>query len=669
MALALAYWLELQEPQWAILTVYLLTQSSTGAALAKGWFRFLGTVLAAVYGLAAVKLFSQDPLLLVGSAMVWTFVCYYGAARASNFTAYGFMLAGFTGLLVTFQGAAAPDAAWLVAVDRVSEISIGIGCATFAGALVLPDHAGAQLRGLMAKALRALAAHCALALRTAASGQSVIAARTSLLSQLAKFDALTSYTRFEAPDMRADGARMNDVTRHFLDVLANARALHLQLGDGGAGDRPESGPLTAVLERAVAVLERCSADAALLEKPAQRCAELAGLRRAFAAIARRMSEAEGDAPLAARAEAVLICRHGANMLRGLSLLLVAERAVFRRRPARTAPRREVRDAAHASALLQGGRAALALMVFCAIWYATEWDQGIAGITGLALMNYQCVNTDDPSRLGWPYLRAVVAACFCAYATMVFVYPWLEGFQALALFLLIVLVPAGLLIGTPRYARAAGTFTIFYVAAAATGNVFTPDPMTFANFCFGLVFGMFVCLMVARLVPATAEAARGRVVRHTLDVLLPAVARGECQAPQAAREILDSLGALLPQLSPAKPAHDTLVRGLLACASSARELGRLSDAARSPALPAPLRGAIGDGLGVLATSLSSPATLPSPDDGAFAGMRSALAAAEPRPGTPAAALVVEAAASLRFLEDRVTRDHALRDLAIREARRR
>ncbi len=29
--------------------------------------------------------------------MGWTFLCYYGAARARNFTAYGFMLAGFTG--------------------------------------------------------------------------------------------------------------------------------------------------------------------------------------------------------------------------------------------------------------------------------------------------------------------------------------------------------------------------------------------------------------------------------------------------------------------------------------------------------------------------------------------------------------------------------------------
>jgi len=78
-ALAIAYWLELQEPQWSVLTVYLLTQSSAGAALAKGGFRLLGTFVAAACALAIVKLFSQDPVLLVAAAMAWIFTCYYCA--------------------------------------------------------------------------------------------------------------------------------------------------------------------------------------------------------------------------------------------------------------------------------------------------------------------------------------------------------------------------------------------------------------------------------------------------------------------------------------------------------------------------------------------------------------------------------------------------------------
>ncbi len=671
-ALALAYWLELQEPQWAILTVYLLTQSSTGAALAKGSFRFLGTMIAAAYALTAVKLFSQDPLLLVGSAMLWTFACYYGAARASNFAAYGFMLAGFTGLLVIFQGAAAPDAAWLVAVDRVSEISIGIACATLAGALVLPDHAGTQLRALMASTFRALADHCALALRAATRGQALMDERRTILPKLVKFDALRSYTRFEAPEMRADAATMDEVTREFLAVLAAARGLHLRLAALQEGGTALPEPLTAALEPAILALGRIGADPTMPGHTARVRAELALIRRDLAGLARRI-EGSDDLPLGTRADAILVCRQAVEMLRDLSLLALAEQAAFRPGRGAGAPRRGGAASGHPTALLQGTRAALALMIFCVFWHATQWDQGIAGITGLALMNYQCVNTDDPAKLGWPYLRAVVAACFCAYFTIAFIYPWLEGFQTLAAFLFLVLLPAGLLIGTPRYARSAGTFTIFYVAAAATGNVFTPDPLTFANFCFGLVFGMFVCLMVARLVPATARAPRRRALRHTLCVLLPQAARGERPASQVAREITHLLGALLPQLSLARAGHDRLLRGLLACASSARELGRLRQVATDPSLPEPARRAIEGGLQRLAAlfaawpSSAPGATPPDAARDALAGMWSALEADDCRPGSRAAGLVVEAATSLRFLEDRLTRDHAFRDLASLDGR--
>lgn len=666
-ALASAYWLELQEPQWAILTVYLLTQSSIGAALAKGLFRFLGTLVAAAYALTAVKLFSQDPLLLVGSAMVWVFACYYGAARASNFTAYGFMLAGFTGLLITFQGAASPSSAWLVAVDRVSEISIGIACATLAGALVLPDHAGTQLRGLMASTFRALADHCALALRATTPGQALKDERRTIVPKLLKFDALRSYTRFEVAEMQADAAAMDEVTREFLAVLAAARGLHLRLAalqEGGAA-LPE--PLSAALEPAIVALGRIGAHTALRRDPARARADLAVLRRDLAGLARRI-EGRCDLSLGTRADAILMCRQTIEMLRELSLLALAEQSAFQPGRAASAPRRGSATSSHPTALLQGTRAALALLVFCAFWHATQWDQGIAGITGLALMNYQCVNTDDPAKLGWPYLRAVIAACLCAYFTIAFVYPWLEGFEALALFLFLVLLPAGLLIGTPHYAKSAGTFTIFFVAAVATGNVFTPDPMAFANFCFGLVFGMFVCLMVARLVPATARAPRRRALRHTLCVLLPQAARGERPASQVTREITHLVAALLPQLSLAHPGHDRLLRGLLACASSARELGRLRQATNDPSLPEPARRAIEDGLQRLATFFAawpSPASGATPLDAgrdALAGMWSALEATDCPQGSRLAGLVVEAATSLRFLEDRLIRDHAFRDLA-------
>src|ERR1700761_1891431 len=75
LALALAYWLELSDPQWGTLTVYILAQPTVGAALAKGAWRAAGTVTGALIGLVLVALFSQAPewlaltvALLVGAS-------------------------------------------------------------------------------------------------------------------------------------------------------------------------------------------------------------------------------------------------------------------------------------------------------------------------------------------------------------------------------------------------------------------------------------------------------------------------------------------------------------------------------------------------------------------------------------------------------------------------
>mgnify|MGYP001806210399 CR=1 FL=1 len=677
-ALATAYWLELPEPQWAILTVYLLTQSSAGAALAKGSFRFLGTIVAALCALGIVKLFSQDPILLVASAMAWIFICYYGATRVRNFASYGFMLAGYTGLLVIFEGAAAPYGAWDVAVNRATEISIGVAFASLANTLIMPIYAGAQLRGVLARAFSDLSRYAAAALRPGTPEDGFLRLRSGILANVVKFDALRSYAMFEAREMRADDAALREAVRECLTVIAMARSLYLRLADfRAANPSMAEGPLADALAETVAALEAVSrADGSPSGLPARR-ADISRARLRLAALRRDIDAMTGDAPLALRADVSLILRRATRMLRALSILAMVEGTAFpadvearRQRRIVVRPRRLPTLAREREALLQGTRAALAVLVFCLFWHATEWDQGMAGLTGLALMGYQCVNSDDPGKLGWPYFRAVIAACLCAYVVMAHVYPWLEGFAMLAAFLLLVLVPLGLLIGTPRYSRTAGTFTIYFVAAAATTNVYDPNPLDFANFCFGLVFGMFVCLIVARLIPVTSQASRRQAYRRAIGRLLPEAAEGRTPERRSAREIVDLLAAVLPRLKLGHGRDETFLRGMLASASSALELGRLRRAATDPTMPEAGRVALEQGLRHLATMFSHLPTLGAQRETALADGRQALDAMwtelerlAPPAGSPAAHAVLDAASSLRFLADRLRLDQGFLQLAV------
>ncbi len=436
-ALAMAYWLRSQEPQWAILTVYLLPQESTGAALAKGPSDFLAPS-------------SPPPMRSSSSGCSRRIRCPGGAghdvdvrsatmaraARLRNFEAYGFMLAAFTGLLIIFQGAAAPADAWRVAADRTADISIGIACAAFASAVALPAHAGTQLRELMNNNLGGLSLHCASALRLNTPEEGFLAARRALLAKLLKLDALRSYVRFESKDMRVDDRMIRELTRASLSALAMARDLYLRLADVRNGDGSRvAGRLTPLLEQAADLLARIAADpAAFHDSPGLR-SDLTRVRRQLTDQGRQLSALTDSAPLPKLANELLICERAVKMLRELCLVMLLQQAAVHKRRAFVAPSRpDALSSSHRLALLQGARAALSLMLLCLFWYATEWDQGVAGVTGLDMMSYKTVSADDPGRLGWPYFRAVTAACVCAYLAMVFIYPWLEGFEMLAAFL-------------------------------------------------------------------------------------------------------------------------------------------------------------------------------------------------------------------------------------------
>ena len=162
-ALAISYWLALQNPQWSILTAILLAQPTTGAVLAKGAYRVVGTLVGAFWGLFALSLYAEAPVPFVAAMVLWLGLCIYAAARSRNFVSYGFLLAGYSALLVGYEGAAAPMQAWMIALDRSTEIIIGIACTAAASVLVMPRHAGEVLRTSLAATFSGLAHYGAAA--------------------------------------------------------------------------------------------------------------------------------------------------------------------------------------------------------------------------------------------------------------------------------------------------------------------------------------------------------------------------------------------------------------------------------------------------------------------------------------------------------------------------
>ena len=228
------------------------------------------------------------------------------------------------------------------------------------------------------------------------------------------------------------------------------------------------------------------------------------------------------------------------------------------------------------ALLSAARAALAILMLSVAWMATGWSEGFTAVSGGAIMLFFAVNQDNPEASARTFLVWSACGILLSYLAMVFVLPHLEGFEALTLVLILLLLPAGLMAGTPSRAVAGMALGGFTIAQIGTGNVFTPNEQAFVNSAAALIFGMVVCLAVIAAMPVTSRSRRDRSWRHVIGVVLPAVAaRVDQPAPRLGR---DRRHAGRPAAAPGldRQRDEDFFRGTLGAASSAIELGRLVD---------------------------------------------------------------------------------------------
>jgi uncharacterized membrane protein YccC len=108
LALYIAFWANLDDPRWAFLTVFVVSQPDSGLVLAKSFYRILGTIAGVLVTIALVFGLAQYGELFVAALAVWIGLCNFAARAARNFGSYGFQLAGYTVAIVGIPAALAP---------------------------------------------------------------------------------------------------------------------------------------------------------------------------------------------------------------------------------------------------------------------------------------------------------------------------------------------------------------------------------------------------------------------------------------------------------------------------------------------------------------------------------------------------------------------------------
>src|SRR5262245_17670918 len=161
LALYLAFWLQLENADWAGTTAFIVCQPQLGASLRKGWYRMIGTVVGALMFVFLTGLFPQSRVSFLGALALWCALCAFGATVLRNFASYAAALAGYTTAIIaadTLGATGGPSTeVFMLAVNRASEICVGI---VSAGVVLASTDLGGARRGL-AELVAALGAEIA----------------------------------------------------------------------------------------------------------------------------------------------------------------------------------------------------------------------------------------------------------------------------------------------------------------------------------------------------------------------------------------------------------------------------------------------------------------------------------------------------------------------------
>src|SRR5215831_4043822 len=249
-ALLVAFTFNLDQPQWSLLTVFIVAQPQSGLVFAKSYYRIIGTLIGAAVALFFVALFAQERVLFLGVLALWIGLCTFGSQYARNFAAYSFVLSGYTVAIVGIPGALDAAHAFYIATARVTEISLGIIVTALVSHIILPSPLAASLWQAIADVRGELADYVVTVLGNA----DVVPARAKLIGKAIAIENLRASAFFEDREVRDRSNSLRRLNLALIEVLAAGQLLSARLEIlQRADDRRETAINDALAEAAAAV--------------------------------------------------------------------------------------------------------------------------------------------------------------------------------------------------------------------------------------------------------------------------------------------------------------------------------------------------------------------------------------------------------------------------------
>jgi uncharacterized membrane protein YccC len=567
LALYLAFWLELDDAYWAGVTAALVCQPHLGASLRRGWFRMIGTVVGAVAIVVLTACFPQDRVAFLVGLALWGAGCAFVATTLRNSVAVAAQLAAITAAIIAnselgdFGG---PNGdAFTLAIIRCTEICIGIVSAGVV--LAGTDFGNAQRR--LAALFAALAAEITRRF-TGALAQAgpelpeTQPMRLELLRRVIALDSVIDEAIGESPQLRNNSPVLQTAVNGLFAAIAGWRimAVHFAKLPDDQARQGAATVLQAVPKELLSAPERA--------EPARWIANPIDLGRVCDAGVQALIALPAGTPWLR-----LLADQTAKVLAGVShtlnglALLVGESAppVPRRRGVLPC----VPD--WLPALVNAGRAFVAVVVVELFWVVTAWPNGARAITFVVIgVIILAPRADQAYAAAMSFMVGTGLTAIFAAIIAFAILPNTATFAAFSLAIGLVLIPAGAGVAqswqTPMFTAMAA----FFCFLLAPTNQMIYDTQQFYNAALATVAGLGAAALSFRLLPPLSPAFRTRRLLALTRRDLRRLATGSIpRSPDAWEGRVFSRLSVLP--NPAEPLQRSQ---LLAALSVGSEIIRL-----------------------------------------------------------------------------------------------
>lgn len=538
LALGIGFALGMPRPYWALTTAYIVSQPLSGAVRSKALYRVLGTVLGAAAAVAFVPNLANAPVLLSLALALWVGVCLTVSLLDRTPRSYVMMLAGYTAAIIGFPSVGQPGGIFDVAVSRVTEIGLGILCATLVHSVVFPRPVGEALRLRLSEWLSE-ADRWALEILTARDLATVAGDRWRLAGAATEIQMLATHLPFDTSRLRETTAGVRALHEQMLmliPLLSGTYDRLTALAETADPEAREAIDAVAAWIRAGADADAATALVARLETLAEARAACDWERLLIESLLARLADVV--ATLATSHALLDHLRHPDAALASQAETAIAQ---ARRRPS---------PSDLPLAILSGAAATVAILVSCAFWILGGWGDGAAAAVMTAVFCCFFAAMDDPIpgivNFGLYSLITLPLAALYMFAVL----PAIDGYPMLVLSLAPALIGMGLFVADPKHAGSALAAIMGFCNALALQEDFSADFAGFLNGNLGQFVGLFVAIFVtAALRSMGAEAAVQRLVGRTWKAIAR-LARDRVAPDQAdfAARLVTSLGLLVPRLA-------------------------------------------------------------------------------------------------------------------------